>query len=124
MDLHSIGRSAFLELLPKRIGTNATKVSSLSRLAIGSHDPLRDADGVLGSAPGDVLGGVIVDELLVDGDVLLLGEDGIVHLDFVLVEDVLADLGGDVEEGIPHTDEGAAELCHGRRIVGVAEKAA
>ena len=66
-------------------------------------------------------GRVVVDELLVDGDVLLLGEDGIVHLDVVLVEDVLADLGGDVEEGVAHPHEGAAELGHGAGGGGVAK---
>ena len=52
--------------------------------------------------PGDVLRAVVVDELLVEGHVLVLGEDGVVELHGVLIENVLADLRRDVEERVAH----------------------
>lgn len=61
---------------------------------------------------GNVLWGVVVDKFFVDGKVFVLGEDGVVYLDVVFVEDVLVDVGGDVEEGIAHAYEGACELGH------------
>jgi hypothetical protein len=45
--------------------------------------------GILRSTTGEVLGGVLGGQVLVDGHVLLLGEDGIVLLKLVLVEDGL-----------------------------------
>jgi hypothetical protein len=56
---------------------------------------------------------VVVDKFFVDGEVLLFCEDGIVYFDIVLVENILADIGGNIEEGVTHTYEGACELGHG-----------
>jgi hypothetical protein len=58
---------------------------------------------VLGGSTSNVLGRIVVDKLFVDGNVLFFGEDGIVHFDIVFVKNVLADLGGDVEEGVSHS---------------------
>jgi hypothetical protein len=54
--------------------------------AVGREDVLGTSGAVLGSTAGDELGIVVVEEVLVERDVLLLGEDGIVGLEAVLVE--------------------------------------
>mmetsp|Transcript_37552 Transcript_37552/g.79195 ORF Transcript_37552/g.79195 Transcript_37552/m.79195 type:complete len:365 (-) Transcript_37552:29-1123(-) len=103
VDFDTIFGGAILELLAVSIGTDASHVGGFAGLSVGGHDPLSDADGVLGGTTGNVLGRVVVHKFFVDGDVLLLGEDGVVHFDIVFVEDVLADIGGDVEEGVTHS---------------------
>lgn len=67
--------------------------------AVGGQDVLGTSGAVLGSTAGDELGIVVVEEVLVEGDVLLLGEDGIVGLEAVLVEQGLVTNGLDVYGG-------------------------
>jgi hypothetical protein len=112
MNTYSIGGSTLLKLLSIRIIPNTSEVGSLSRLAICSQDPLSNTDRVLSSTTGNILWGVVVDKFFVNGEVFVLGEDGIVYLDVVFVEDVLADVGGNVEEGVTHAYDGACELGH------------
>ena len=54
--------------------------------AVGGEHVLRATGSVLGGTTGDQLGVVVVEELLVDGEVLLLGQDGVVLLELILVE--------------------------------------
>lgn len=54
--------------------------------AVGREDVLGTSGTVLGSTTGDELGIVVVEKVLVERNVLLLGEDGIVGLETVLVE--------------------------------------
>lgn len=54
--------------------------------AVRGQDVLRTAGRVLGGAAGDKLGLVVVEQILVDALVLLLGQDGIVSLEAVLVQ--------------------------------------
>mmetsp|Transcript_3922 Transcript_3922/g.8700 ORF Transcript_3922/g.8700 Transcript_3922/m.8700 type:complete len:227 (-) Transcript_3922:1059-1739(-) len=103
MRKHTIGGSTLLQLLPKCVGANTSHVGTLSGLSIGIHDPLSYTNRVLGGSTSNVLGRIVVDKLFVDGNVLFFGEDGIVHFDIVFVKNVLADLGGDVEEGVSHS---------------------
>lgn len=56
---------------------------------VGREDVLGTASGVLGSAAGNQLGVVVVEEVLVDAKVLLLSEDGIVLLEAILFEESL-----------------------------------
>ena len=55
------------------------------------HDTVRVQDVlcatgcVLGSTAGDELGVVVVEEVFVDAEVLVLGKDGVIGLEFVLV---------------------------------------
>lgn len=65
--------------------TNAAKVDD----AVGRKDVLGAAGAVLGGAAGNQLGLVVVEEVLVERDVLLLGQDGVVGLELVLVEELL-----------------------------------
>lgn len=64
--------------------------------AVGREDVLGTSGAVLGSAASDELGIIVVQEVLVERDVLLLGEDGIVGLEAVLVEQGLVTDGLDV----------------------------
>lgn len=64
--------------------------------AVGGQHVLGAAGRVLGGAAGDQLGIVVGQQVLVQGLVLLLGEDGVVGLDAVLVEQRLVALGLDV----------------------------
>jgi hypothetical protein len=64
--------------------------------AVGWEHVLRATGGVLGSAAGDQLCGVVVEEVFVDGEVLGAGEDGIVGFELVFVEEGLVTLGLDV----------------------------
>lgn len=57
--------------------------------AVGGEDVLGAAGAVLSGAAGDQLGLVVVEEVLVERDVLLLGQDGVVGLELVLVEELL-----------------------------------
>lgn len=64
--------------------------------AVGGQDVLGAAGRVLRRAAGDELGVVVVEEVLVERDVLLVGEDGVVGLQAVLVEQGLVTEGLDV----------------------------
>lgn len=58
--------------------------------AVRGEDVLGATGRVLSSAAGDELGVVVVEQFLVERDVLLLGQDGIVGLEIILVEEFLA----------------------------------
>lgn len=64
---------------------NAAEVDN----TVGGQNVLSAAGAVLGGAAGNQLGLVVVEEVLVEGDVLLLSEDGVVGLELVLVEQFL-----------------------------------
>lgn len=64
--------------------------------AVGGQDVLGAAGRVLGGAAGDELGVVVGQQVLVQGLVLLLGQDGIVGFEAVLLEQSLVALGLDV----------------------------
>ena len=87
------------------------KKAELLRLVIRWHHPLRHAHAVLRRAAGNVLNIVTavstVNELLVDGHVLVFRHDGRVELDFVLVKKGLVDICANVEQGISHAHEEA-----------------
>lgn len=57
--------------------------------AVGGQDVLGATGGVLRSAAGNELCVKVVEEVLVDGDLLLFGEDGVVGLEVVLVQQSL-----------------------------------
>tara|TARA_R110002060_G_scaffold49325_5_gene60305 strand:- start:187 stop:378 length:192 start_codon:yes stop_codon:yes gene_type:complete len=48
---------------------------------------LCSASGVLGSTAGDELGGVVVQEVFVDTEMLFFGENGVVGFEVVLFEE-------------------------------------
>lgn len=81
--------------------------------AVGGQDVLGTAGGVLGGATGNELGVVVVEKVFVEGNVLLLGEDGVVGLEAVLVEEGLVAEGLDVCN--VSADLGRAEGCQGGR---------
>ena len=64
--------------------------------AVGGQDVLGAAGGVLGGAAGDQFRVVVVQQLLVQRDVLRLGQDRIVRLEPILVEQLLVAHGLDV----------------------------
>lgn len=57
--------------------------------AVGGQDVLCAAGAVLRGTAGNQLGLVVVEEVLVERLVLLIGEDGIVGLELILVEELL-----------------------------------
>lgn len=57
--------------------------------AVRGEDVLGTSGAVLSSTAGDELGIVVVEEVLVEGDVLILGEDSIVLLQVILVKEGL-----------------------------------
>lgn len=64
--------------------------------AVGRQNVLSATGRVLGSTTGNQLGIVIVEEVLVEGQMLLLGEDGIVGLEVVLGQEVIVTDGLDI----------------------------
>lgn len=64
--------------------------------AVVGQDVLGAAGGVLGGAAGDELGLEVVQQVLVDGLVLVLGQDGVVGLEAVLGEELIVAVGLDV----------------------------
>lgn len=58
------------------------------------------AGGVLGGAAGDELGVVVVEEVIVDSEMRLLGEDGVVGLEVVLLQEGLVADGLDVWDAL------------------------
>lgn len=57
--------------------------------AVGGQDVLGTAGGVLGGTTGNQLGVVVAQQVLVDRNVLLLGQDGIVVLKAIFLEESL-----------------------------------
>lgn len=76
------------------IVTSTTEVDN----AVGRENVLGASGRVLGSTTGNELGVVVVQEVLIEGDMLLLGEDSIVGLEAILVEQGLVTKGLDVCE--------------------------
>lgn len=72
--------------------TNTTEVDD----AVGGKEVLSTAGGVLGSTTGDQLSIVVLEEVLEEALVLLLGEDGVVGLEAVLLEESLVTEGLDI----------------------------
>jgi len=70
---HAAGLGALLELGRVGVGADAARVRAGARDLVGGEHPRGDAHGVLRRAAGDVLDGVVFDELVVDACVLLLG---------------------------------------------------
>lgn len=64
--------------------------------AVVGQDVLGAAGGVLGGAAGDELGLEVVQQVLVEGLVLVLGQDGVVGLEAVLGEELIVAVGLDV----------------------------
>lgn len=64
--------------------------------AVGGQDVLGAASGVLGGAAGNQLGFIVCEEVLVDGEVRVLGEDGVVGLEVVLGQEGVVAGGLDV----------------------------
>lgn len=64
--------------------------------AVVGQDVLGAAGGVLGGAASDELGLEVVQQILVDGLVLVLGQDGVVGLEAVLGEELIVAVGLDV----------------------------
>ena len=64
--------------------------------AVRGEDVLGTTGRVLGSSAGDELGVVVVEEVLEQGEVLLVGEDSVVGLELVLVKKSLVTLSLDV----------------------------
>lgn len=64
--------------------------------AVVGQDVLGAAGGVLSGAAGDELGLEVVQQVLVDGLVLVLGQDGVVGLEAVLGEELIVAVGLDV----------------------------
>lgn len=64
--------------------------------AVVGQDVLGAAGRVLGGAAGDELGLEVVQQVLVDGLVLVLGQDGVVGLEAVLGEELIVAVGLDV----------------------------
>lgn len=64
--------------------------------AVVREDVLGAAGGVLGGAAGDELGLEVVQQVLVDALVLVLGQDGVVGLEAVLGEELIVAVGLDV----------------------------
>lgn len=63
---------------------------------VGGEDVLGTSGAVLSSTAGDELGIVVVEEVLVEGDVLILGEDSIVRLQVIFVKEGLVTVRLDV----------------------------
>lgn len=64
--------------------------------AVGGQDVLGATGGVLGGTTGDQLGLVVGEKVLVDGEVRVLGEDGVVGLEVVLGQEGVVTGGLDV----------------------------
>jgi hypothetical protein len=86
--------------------------------AVRAQDILGTTGGVLGGAAGDELGVIVGEQVLVEGNLALFGEDGIVGLEVVLVEEGLVAVGLDVEERILQAEKGVF-LCRGHNVRGL-----
>lgn len=85
LDAKASGLDGIMEGGGVLVVTNAAEVDD----AVGGKDVLGAASAVLGGTAGNQLGLVVVEEVLVERDVLLLGQDGVVGLELVLVEELL-----------------------------------
>ena len=102
VDVDALGFARLDHLVAERILADAAHVRGGLG---GAEHPLRDADGVLGGAARDVLDLEVLDHVVVHRGVLLLGEDRVVELEVVLVEELRGHHGGDVQEGVAHAEK-------------------
>lgn len=58
----------------------------------------------------NVLDREVGNEVLVQRDVLLLGQDGVVEGNLVLLEELSGDITGDIEKGVAHAEDGTFKL--------------
>ena len=79
---------------------------------MGRQQPLCDADCVLCGAASGVGYFEVLLEVVVDGQMLGLGEYGVVHFDAVLVEEGLRDVGADVQQRVADAEQHAVERRH------------
>mmetsp|Transcript_94706 Transcript_94706/g.197870 ORF Transcript_94706/g.197870 Transcript_94706/m.197870 type:complete len:281 (-) Transcript_94706:65-907(-) len=100
--LHSVGLAGLLQLVAVLVGANAAHVGS--GVGLLEH-PLGHSDGVLSGTTGDVLDVGQLLELLEEGLVLLLSQDGVAGQELVLLQHVLAHLRGDVQERVAHAQQ-------------------
>jgi len=54
----------------------------------------------------NVLHRVVGDQILVKRNVLLLGQDGVVEGDAILLKELSRDITGDIEKGVAHAEDG------------------
>lgn len=85
LDTETGGLAGIAESGGVLVVTDAAEVDD----AVGREDVLGTTGAVLGGTTGNQLRLVVVEEVLVEGLVLVLGEDGIVGLELVLVEELL-----------------------------------
>lgn len=71
--------------------------------------PLSNTDGVQGSTASNVLHGEVGDQLLVQRNVLLLSQDGVVKRHVVLLQELSRDLAGNIQQRVAHAKDGAFE---------------
>mmetsp|Transcript_4161 Transcript_4161/g.10687 ORF Transcript_4161/g.10687 Transcript_4161/m.10687 type:complete len:295 (+) Transcript_4161:2693-3577(+) len=94
LDVHSILPAFGFHSIPELVLADAAHESGRSG---NLKHPLRNSDCVLGSATGNVLDIAHASQFLVEGQVRLLGEDGIVCFDVVLRQEVRRHLRANVE---------------------------
>lgn len=92
LDAQASGFDGIVQNSGVLVVTDAAEVDD----AVGGENVLGTTGAVLGGTASNQLSLVVVEELLVDGDVLLLGQDGIVVLEGVLVEQLLVANGLDI----------------------------
>ncbi|KAJ8866950.1 hypothetical protein PR048_032812 [Dryococelus australis] len=91
-DISALGPTSTLSGQPNGHAVN----TSLSCTNLG------DAEGVLDGTAGDVLNLVVLYKVLVQGLVLLSGQDGVVRLQIVLGEELFVDDGRHVQQRVAH----------------------
>eukprot|EP00754_Rhynchopus_humris_P041387 Rhum_TRINITY_DN24964_c0_g1::Rhum_TRINITY_DN24964_c0_g1_i1::g.180786::m.180786 len=94
---------AGLEEVAVLVRGDAARVRHELLLAVGH--PRGHTRGVQRGAARDVHDVGLGGELVVQGHVLLLGEDGVSALELVLLKEGGVSLGGDVQEGVTHAEE-------------------
>lgn len=82
LDAEASGRDGVVHDGRVLVITSTTKVDD----AVGGQDVLGTTGGVLGSTTSNQLGVVVVEQVFVQREVLLLGEDSVIGLETILVE--------------------------------------
>jgi hypothetical protein len=72
---------------------------------LGGKDVLGTSGGVLGGATGVQVDLEVLEQVLVEAHVLLFGQDGVVGLESILLEQLLVADGLDVQEGVLETED-------------------
>lgn len=107
VDVDTVGLGALFQGLSSLVVSDASEKGSVLGLVAGAQHPLGNTNGVLGGTSGNVFRVVLFDQLLEKRLVLGFGKDGRVQLDLVLVKEILSDLGGDIEKGVSHSQNGS-----------------